>query len=199
LKGGKIVDNIIDCKGLKCPQPVINTKKYFNDITEGTATVIVDNDVANSNISKFAQSNGFTVSSELIDGLYHIKITKSPCACNPMSFKQNNLVIIVSNDKMGIGNDELGATLMKSYLYALAESDTLPTDLIFINGGVKLTVEGSDSLINIKTLQEKGVNILSCGACLDFYSLKEKLAVGEITNMYTIVEKMNSSSNTIKL
>jgi len=193
------VDNIIDCKGLKCPQPVINTKKYFNDITEGTATVIVDNDVANSNISKFAQSNGFTVSSELIDGLYHIKITKSPCACNPMSFKQNNLVIIVSNDKMGIGNDELGATLMKSYLYALAESDTLPTDLIFINGGVKLTVEGSDSLINIKTLQEKGVNILSCGACLDFYSLKEKLAVGEITNMYTIVEKMNSSSNTIKL
>lgn len=199
MKGGKIVDNIIDCKGLKCPQPVINTKKYFNDITEGTATVIVDNDVANSNISKFAQSNGFTVSSELIDGLYHIKITKSPCACNPMSFKQNNLVIIVSNDKMGIGNDELGATLMKSYLYALAESDTLPTDLIFINGGVKLTVEGSDSLINIKTLQEKGVNILSCGACLDFYSLKEKLAVGEITNMYTIVEKMNSSSNTIKL
>ena len=193
------MDNIIDCKGLKCPQPVINTKKYFNDITEGTATVIVDNDVANSNISKFAQSNGFTVSSELIDGLYHIKITKSPCACNPMSFKQNNLVIIVSNDKMGIGNDELGATLMKSYLYALAESDTLPTDLIFINGGVKLTVEGSDSLINIKTLQEKGVNILSCGACLDFYSLKEKLAVGEITNMYTIVEKMNSSSNTIKL
>lgn len=199
MKGGKIVDNIIDCKGLKCPQPVINTKKYFNDITEGTATVIVDNEVANSNISKFAQSNGFTASSELIDGLYHIKITKSPCACKPMGFKQDNLVIIVSNDKLGIGNDELGATLMKSYLYALAESDTLPTDLIFINGGVKLTVEGSDSLINIKTLQEKGVNILSCGACLDFYSLKEKLAVGEITNMYTIVEKMNSSSNTIKL
>ena len=199
MKGDKIVDYIINCEGLKCPQPVINAKKYFQGISEGTAVVIVDNEVANSNISKFAQSNDFAFESEIKDGLYHIRITKSPCNCTPMNFKQNGLVIIISNDKLGLGNDELGATLMKSYLYALAESDNLPADLLFINGGVKLVVEGSDSLINIKTLQNKGVNILSCGACLDFYSLKDKLAIGEITNMYTIVEKMNSSSNTIKI
>lgn len=193
------MNQIINCKGLKCPQPVINTKKFFDGVQEGTATIIVDNEVANSNISKFAQSNGFIFSSELIGELYHIKITKSPCDCKIMNFEQNSLVIVISNDKLGLGNDELGATLMKSYLYALSESNNLPAELIFINGGVRLTTDCSDSLVNIKTLQEKGVNILSCGACLDFYGLKEKLAVGEISNMYTIVEKMNSSSNTIKL
>lgn len=88
---------------------------------------------------------------------------------------------------------------MKSYLYALSESEYLPTNLIFLNGGVKLTVEGSDCIDNLKVLDKKGVNIYSCGTCLDFYGLKEKLSVGEITNMYDIVEKMNSSDKTIKL
>jgi len=193
------MDHVIDCKGLKCPQPVINTKKYFDTLEEGTATIIVDNEVANSNISKFAQSNGFEFSSDFKDGLYYIKISKSSCSCKVMSFEQDKFVIVISTDKLGLGSDELGSTLMKSYLYALSESDTLPTDILFLNGGVKLTVEGSDSLNNIKILSEKGVNILSCGTCLDFYNLKEKLAIGEITNMYTIVEKMNSSNNTIKL
>ena len=88
---------------------------------------------------------------------------------------------------------------MKSYFYALSESDKLPSDLLFLNAGVKLTVEGSDCLDSIIKLKEKGVNILSCGTCLDFYNLKEKLAIGEIGNMYTIIEKMNTSDNTIKL
>lgn len=192
------MNHIIDCKGLKCPQPVINTKKYFDSLEEGSATIIVDNDVANSNIAKFAQSNGLESSFDFKDGLYYIKVSKA-CNCIPMNFADNNFVIVVSTDKLGVGSDDLGSTLMKSYFYALSESDRLPTDIIFLNGGVKLTVEDSDSLQSIKVLENKGVNILSCGTCLDFYNLKEKLAVGEITNMYTIVEKMNSSSNTIKL
>lgn len=193
------MDNVIDCKGLKCPQPVISTKKYFDTIEEGTATIIVDNEVANLNISKFAQSNGFEFLSDFKDGLYFIKVSKSSCNCKVIDFEQNKFLIVISNDKLGLGDDTLGAMLMKSYLYALSENDTLPSDILFLNGGVKLTVEGSDSLNNIKVLAEKGVNILSCGACLDFYNLKEKLAVGDISNMYTIVDMMNSSSNTIKL
>lgn len=191
--------NTIDCKGLKCPQPVINTKKYFDAIEEGEATVIVDNEVSKNNVVKFAESNGFSSSVEEKDNLYYIVVTKGSCSCKPMSFDTKKLTIVISTDKMGLGDDKLGATLMKSYLYALSESDNLPSDLLFLNAGVKLTVEGSDSLDSIKKLAEKGVNILSCGTCLDFYDLKEKLAVGEITNMYTIVEKMNSSDNTIKL
>lgn len=193
------MEHIIDCKGLKCPQPVINTKKYFDSIDEGSALVIVDNDVANSNIAKFAQSSGLDFSSEMKEGLYYIKVSKSPsCGCT-MDFNQGRPVIVIGYDKLGLGSDELGAILMKSYMYALSESEVLPSDILFLNGGVKLTTEGSDCLPSLKVLSEKGVNILSCGTCLDFYGLKEKLAIGEITNMYTIVETMNNSGNTIKL
>lgn len=88
---------------------------------------------------------------------------------------------------------------MKSYLYALSESSNLPTDLIFLNGGVMLTTEGSECIESIKLLSDKGVNILNCGTCLDFYGLKEKLLIGEVSNMYTIVEKMNGADLTIKI
>jgi len=193
------METIINCQGLKCPQPVINTKKYFDSIEEGQATIIVDNEVSKNNVSKFAESNGFKTEVLEKDGLYHIIIAKENYSCKPMNFTQKKLTIVITNDKLGLGDDKLGITLMKSYFYALSESDTLPSDLLFLNAGVKLTTEGSDCLDSIKKLQEKGVNVLSCGTCLDFYNLKEKLSIGEITNMYTIIEKMNSADKTIKL
>lgn len=192
------MEKLIDCKGLKCPEPVINTKKYFDSIKNGKATVIVDNEISKNNVSKFAQNSGFKYNVSEKDNLYYIKITKENCSCKPMEFSKN-LVIVISTNKLGTGDDKLGTTLMKSYLYALSESDNLPSNLIFLNSGVKLTSQGSECLESILALKNKGVNILSCGTCLDFYNLKEKLAIGEITNMYTIVEKMNSASNTIKL
>ncbi|KZL91122.1 sulfurtransferase-like selenium metabolism protein YedF [Clostridium magnum] len=191
--------NIIDCKGLKCPQPVINTKKYFDSIEEGQATIVVDNEVSKNNVSKFSENNGFKSVVEEKDGLYYISISKESCSCKLINFNEKKLTIVVTNDKLGLGDDKLGITLMKSYFYALSESDTLPSDLLFLNAGVKLTTEDSDCLDSIKKLQERGVNVLNCGTCLDFYNLKEKLVIGEITNMYTIIEKMNSSDKTIKL
>lgn len=191
--------NKIDCKGFKCPQPVIETKKYFDTIEEGSAEVIVDNKVAKNNILKLAQSSGFKYESQEKDGLYSIKITKESCGCELMEDEFKNPVIVVSSDKLGVGDDKLGTMLMKSYLYALSESSILPTDILFLNSGVKLTVNSSECLETINILKGKSVNILSCGTCLDFYNLKQDLAIGEITNMYTIVEKMNSSSNCIKL
>lgn len=191
--------HIVNCKGLKCPQPVINTKKYFDSMEQGEATIIVDNEVSKNNVSKFAESKGFKYESEEKDGLYYISITKDSCNCKPMNFDAKKLVIVISNDKLGLGDDKLGTALMKSYLYALSESDNLPSDILFLNGGVKLTCQGSESIESIKVLKQKGVDIVNCGTCLDFYGLKENLLIGEITNMYTIVEKMNSSDNTIKL
>lgn len=192
--------NIIDCKGLECPQPVINTKKYFDSINEGSAIVIVDNETARNNVVKFAGSNGYSSEVKKENNLHYIEITKTKSQVSIESdSKENNLCIVISSSFLGSGDDKLGSILMKSYLYALSESDNLPKNLIFINGGVKLTTEDSDCLGSIKKIHEKGVNILSCGTCLDFYNLKEKLSVGEITNMYTIIEKMNKASNTIKL
>lgn len=189
---------IIDCKGLKCPAPVINTKKYFDTIEKGQAKVIVDNEVAKNNICKLADSNGFTYE-VLEDGeFFNITITKENCGCEIMNFDKET-AIIISSDKLGGGDDKLGETLMKSYLFALSESSELPTNLVFLNGGVKLVIEGSPCLESVEKISKEGVNILSCGTCLDFYGIKEKLAIGEITNMYTIVEIMNKAQNTIKL
>ncbi|GIM29623.1 hypothetical protein CPJCM30710_22890 [Clostridium polyendosporum] len=189
---------IIDCKGLVCPQPVINTKKYFDSINEGIAKIIVDNEVAKNNLLKFASNNGYEGSFERENGLFKIIISKNMREKDIMN-KTEELSIIISSDKLGNGDDVLGNTLMKTYVYALSESDVLPKNLIFINGGVKLTIEGSIILGSLNILKNRGVNILSCGTCLDFYDIKEKLAVGEITNMYTIVEIMNTSKNTIKI
>jgi selenium metabolism protein YedF len=193
------MNNIIDCTGLKCPQPVINTKKYFDSLENGAAEVIVDNEVAKNNVSKFAESCGFKYEVKEEQGIYYITVNKDATNCEIVQLAEENLVILVTTDKLGEGNDDLGALLMKSYLYALSEADKIPKDLIFLNAGVKLTTEGSESLDSIKKLSEKGVNVFSCGTCLDFYNLKEKLQVGEISNMYTIVEKTNGASNTIKL
>lgn len=192
--------NLIDCKGLKCPQPVINTKKYFDSIKEGQAQVIVDNEVAMNNVCKFADSNGFTKSVEKKEENYYITIQKTDGCCNPIdSAAPKKFTLVVSSDKLGAGDDKLGAMLMKSYMYALSESDVLPDDILFLNSGVKLTTEGSGCIESLKAIINRGVNIFSCGTCLDFYEIKDKLLVGEITNMYTIVEKMNNADKTIKL
>ena len=191
--------NTIDCRGLKCPQPVINTKKYFDSIEEGIAEIVVDNEVAKNNIVKLAENSSLKCEIMEKDGNYHIKINKERCQCEVMELTSKKFTIVVSTDKLGLGDDKLGAALMKSYMFALAESESIPQDILFLNSGVKLAVEGSEVLESLNKLKDRGVSIASCGTCLDFYGLKDKLTIGEITNMYTIIEKMNNADKTIKL
>lgn len=197
---------VLDCRGLACPKPVIMAKKELENSEIEEFEVIVDNEAAKINVSKFATSAGasFLVKEEE-KGIYHITLkkleaTETEAGCEILNFEgDKNIVILVSNDKLGLGDDKLGAALMKSYMYALSESDAKPSTLLFLNGGVKLTVEGSEVMESLKLLENAGVEILSCGTCLDFYGLKDKLAIGGVTNMYTIIEKMNGATNTIKL
>lgn len=191
---------IIDCRGLTCPKPVIMTKKEMEAISEGEFEVIVDNEVARDNVSKYVKSEGLECSIVENKGEYHISVKKTKNACECMEFNgKTSIAILIGSNTFGDGDDKLGAALMKSYLYALSESDKKPVTLLFANSGVKLTTEGSEVLESLKALEGRGVEILSCGTCLDFYGLKEKLAIGSITNMYTIVDKLNSASNAIKL
>ncbi|WIV12531.1 sulfurtransferase-like selenium metabolism protein YedF [Proteiniborus sp. MB09-C3] len=195
----------IDARNQACPKPVIMTKKALDETSEGVVTTIVDNEVAKENVSKLAKSLNFDYTVEKRENEYYIHITKGAVAeeveeanaCVPNTFKDT--VILFGNDKLGQGSEELGNILIKGYIYTLTESTPFPSTLLFLNGGVRLTVEGSPVLDDLKKLKSEGVEILSCGTCLDFYSLKEKLAVGEITNMYTIVEKMKNATNTITL
>lgn len=191
------MSKIIDCKGMACPKPVIMTKKELDSVESGEVTTIVDNDAARQNLQKLGESLGCTSKVEDKDGLFHVTITKT--SSQVITGGDKNLVVLITSDKFGSGDDTLGTALMKSYMYALSESDVTPSTIAFLNGGVKLTTEGSDVLESVRRLEEKGAEIISCGTCLDFYGLKEKLVVGKVSNMYTIVEKMNNASNTIRL
>ena len=198
--------NVIDCNGLACPMPVIKTKKYFDLEDAKEALVIVDNEVAKDNVLRLAK--GINLNSSFIeeDGLYKIQLSKGEFS-NVQATNSDEIVeyrtlaptILVSSNLLGNGDDRLGETLMKVYIKTLAEAEILPENLMFINGGVKLTCTGSDVLDSLTLMKEKGVNIISCGACLDFYNLKEELKIGEIGNMYQIIDLMNKSGNTIKL
>lgn len=191
---------IIDCKGLACPKPVILTKKELEAMAEGELEVIVDNTAAKENVSRFAKSQGYEYNVNEKDGLYHIIINKKGAkSCEVMDINDKNLIIMITSDKFGTGDDKLGNALMKSYLYALTENSIKPEKMFFINSGVKLTSEGTEVIESLKTLENLGVEIFSCGTCLDFYGLKEKLLIGEVTNMYSIVESTNEASNTIKI
>ena len=197
----------IDCRGLQCPMPVIKTKKYFDLEDSKEALVIVDNEVAKDNVLRLAKGLNLTNTYMEEEGLYKINLSLGEISLEEKieeieENKQNknkSLTILVSSNLLGQGDDKLGETLMKVYINTLAETDSLPENLLFINGGVKLTCEGSDVIDSIKIMEDKGVNIFSCGACLDFYNIKDKLMVGKIGNMYQIIDLMNNSDNTIKL
>lgn len=188
----------VDCRGLDCPKPVIMTKKEL-ELNDADAVVsIVDNVIAKQNVQKLAEGMGYEYSAEEKDGLFYITIKKQKVLETVFS-DEKNLVVLIGSDKMGDGDDKLGTVLMKSFLFALSESHMLPKTLLFLNSGVKLTTYGSDVYESLKVLQDKGVEIMSCGTCLDFYDLKDKLIIGTVTNMYTIVERLNNASNTIKI
>ena len=196
----------VDGRGLKCPLPVINTKKALEEIKEGIITTVVDNKVAKENIVRFAKSMTYKVSIAESQGNYHIDIFKTQpqmnmdlMDVNKKLSKKKELTILVSKDCFGDGAKQLGELLMKGYLYTLTEVDPKPKTIMFLNSGVNLVIEGSSSLKNIQKLQENGVEIISCGTCLDYYKIKDKLSVGIIGNMYDIVEKMSNSTKTIIL
>ena len=194
------MDNIIDCKGLLCPIPVVRTKKYFDSIESGENTIVVDNLVAKNNVVKLAQGSGYKSIVEDTGELFFIKITKEKKQAVQVDIgEKKKFTLLISTDKLGMGDDKLGDILMKSYIFALSEADLIPNYLLFINGGVKLTIDNSPVLDSLNKLINRGSNILVCGACIDYYNIKDKISIGEITNMYTIVELMNNADNTIKV
>jgi len=193
----------------------------------GQIEVLVDNETAMKNVMKMAKSSGASAESEKISDTQYKESRAqaegggkeagesdhNPAAENGSNSSAQGMnkvqlssagcatcigtVVAVSSDKMGSGNDELGAVLMKSFFFAETQLDTLPDKILFYNGGAKLTVEGSDCLEDIRILEKEGVEILTCGTCLDFYGLKEKLAVGAVTNMYTIAEILQNAVSVV--
>ncbi len=197
---------LIDARGLACPQPVILTKKEA-DSGELQITVIVDNDTAKQNVIKFGSKMKYTFSSENKEDGTYVTLIKTDeenvikeVITDTVAEKNNSISgYVIGTDKLGKGSDDLGKILMKSFLYTMSETKPYPDFLIFLNSGVKLTTSGSDSLEDLKKLNQAGVKIVSCGTCLDFFEIKGNLEVGSISNMYDIVEMITKSHKTITI
>ena len=184
----------IDARGLACPQPVILTRAALQE--SDAVTAVVDNETARQNVTRMAEIAGCSVESEVRgDGIYLTirKTTAEPevipgaLVSTPAS---GPLVLTVPSQSMGRGDDELGQVLIRGFFHALGETDPRPDTIIFFNSGVKLVVEGSPVLEDLQTLCGQGVEILACGTCLGHYDLKDKVAAGEVSNMYTIAETL---------
>ena len=203
----------VDAMGDQCPIPEIKTKKALKEITETTLVEVhVDNEIAVQNLSKMAKQKNLEYKCEKLEEQHYIiKINaeaegvsiqqKAPAEndkeiCYPD--RKSNTVVVLSSNQMGNGSEELGQILMKGFIFALTELDELPSTVLLYNSGVKLSTEGSNSIEDLKTLQAQGVEILSCGTCLNYYDLTEKLQVGDVTNMYFILEKMAQADKIIR-
>lgn len=188
----------VNAVGDQCPIPVVKATKALGEVTEaGTLEVQVDNEIAIQNLTRLADSKGLRSHSEKLgDKLFSITMeVTGPIAADEAEAvchgdTRGDFVVAIDSNVMGSGSDELGAILMKGFIYAVSQLERLPKAMLFYNGGAKLTVEGSVSVEDLKNMEAQGVEILTCGTCLNFYGLTDKLAVGGVTNMYTIVEKL---------
>lgn len=191
----------VNAMGDTCPIPVVKTKEAIRQLGAdgGVVETLVDNDIAVQNLTKMANQKGYGVESEKLgENAYRVTMTVGAGADLPAESEetvcmvpagQKNTVVVVAADHMGEGEGELGKNLLKAFLYALSQQESLPKTILFYNGGASLTCQGSLSLEDLKSMAERGVELLTCGTCLNFYGLTEKLAVGGVTNMYDIVEK----------
>lgn len=194
----------VDARGLACPQPVIETRNAL--LEHERVEVIVDNETAQYNVTRMAEKTGCQVTATFrAEGIY-LNITRSDAPgtmATPesaaVSTPAGSLVVSIPSEYMGSGGAELGEVLMRGFFHTLGEVQPRPDTIIFYNSGAKLVVEGSPVLEDIRALNKAGVEILACGTCLDYYELKELLAVGEISNMYTIAELLLSAGKVVSI
>lgn len=208
------MEKIIDARGFTCPKPVIMAKKAMDECKKGDVLqVAVDNEIAVENLRKLASSQEGEFSFEkTAEKHYEVKIvvTKEANAkkeeekeaaeiqvCDVRSGRKTT-VVVLSSDKMGDGEPELGHILIKGFLYALTQLEELPDTVLLYNKGVWLSCEGSEVLEDLKALEQGGTEIFTCGTCLNYYGLGEKLAVGSVANMYHIVETQAKADRIIR-
>lgn len=196
----------LDCRGLACPQPVLKVKELIDDGTVTQVTVLVDNPAARENVGRFLARVGYSVTSCELDGSYEITGSREekPEGCEIESEdaavdRECKIAVLVGTDCMGRGDDDLGRKLLFNFIGTLKEMGPELWRLILLNGGVKLTVESSDSLGALRDLENGGIHILVCGTCLGHFGLLEKKQVGETTNMLDIVTALQLADKTISI
>ena len=187
----------VNAIGLVCPVPVIMTKKALNTIEEGEVSVLVDNETAKENLEKLAKEMGYSYVSSKKDENIQIIITKSSKKIEEIE-KDENIVVVIDSDEMGKGDKELGEILMKGFVYSLTEMEILPKTIILYNKGVFLATKNENTIEDLKKLEAMGVEVISCGTCVNYYGLQDKLQVGSLTNMYSILDKQMKATKVVR-
>ena len=191
----------VDCRGLACPAPVVKAKKALEGSNGAPVKVVVDNGAPRENVLRFAANRGCRILEEAFENGWQITLQQDSTQ-QPLQQSGANdqlAVLLIGSDRLGDGPEELGRLLMKNFIITLLELPSPPESIFFINSGIYLTTEGSELLEPLHKLAETGTGIFSCGVCLDYFGLREKLAAGAVTNMYTIVDTLLSSGNAIKI
>ncbi len=195
----------VDCRGLACPQPVMETKKALDASETKEIKVLVDNPTSRENVFRFASSQGYQVGVTEEKGYSALSIRKGDGGRKEdktavtKTAVEGGLIFFVDSDSMGKGSEELGGILMRAFLHTLGETDIKPEKIILVNSGVRLACEGSPVLEDLQLISSQGVEILACGTCLNYFNLKEKLGVGRVSNMYEILNSLSTAGRTMKI
>ena len=195
----------IDARGLSCPAPVVQTRIAIEEGYVKAIRVVVDNEAAQQNVKRFLESQGFDVALEKVDDHYSVmgqcdKVTaKKPSEASEAEARQTKIMIMIATDRIGYGDDKLGLKLMVSFIRTLKEMGPDLWRLVFVNNGVNLASQRSEVLVDLKELEDSGLQILVCGTCLTHFRLLEQKRVGETTNMLDIVTAMQLADKVINI
>jgi selenium metabolism protein YedF len=201
---------IVDTKGQLCPAPLIATKRALKESAVGDSFIVLtDSRISFNNVSRFLRDNntGFNFSEQ--GGVWSLTVTKTStvmarpeaeeyCAPETAHFEQGNFIVVISSDKMGEGDDELGHLLIINFIKALKDLDKLPRKIVFYNKGVTLVTKSSPVIDHLLDLEKMGVGLLLCATCVNYYKLEDEVGAGLLSNMYVIAEVMASSGNILK-
>jgi selenium metabolism protein YedF len=194
---------IVDTKGQLCPAPLIAAKKALKETAEGESFVVLtDNQTSFDNLRHFLKDNNaeFLISEE--GGTWSLTVTKTTpeeyCNSPFTHFEKGNFIVVVSSDKMGEGDDELGHLLMINFIKALKDLDKLPSKIVFYNNGVKLATKSSPAIEHLRDLEKMGVELMLCATCVNYYCLETVVGAGNVSNMFSIADAMASSDKVIR-
>lgn len=207
---------VIDAFGETCPKPVIRAMKALAEPgADGSVRVLVDNTVAVENLKRLAASKQGSAEVAEVEGGWAVTVSGVPAelagnpqgtdaalaeagiacpvpgdgdAAAPAPAARRQVTVFVGSSTFGQGAEELGRILIKGLVYAFSQADEVPHRIVFFNDGARLTCEGSEMLDDIRELERRGCEVLTCGTCLDFHGIKDRLAVGGVTNLYAISE-----------
>ena len=194
----------VDARGLACPQPVIETRKAMQQATR--VLTLVDSETSLTNVSRMAEKAGWRVNVVTKGDEFQIDLVKgdaepgdAPLPAGKAEAVSGPLVLVISSDVMGRGEDELGTILIRGFFHTLGEVQPLPQTIILFNTGARLACEGSQVLADLRAVEARGVEVLVCGTCLGYLEIKEQLSVGQVSNMYDIAETMLRAGKVVNL